>query len=165
MEHSVTSERTPPGQTVITPTDAELTRRRDAAVAMALEGFTQTFIANRLNVSQPTVCRWLRGLQRTGNLKSRVVKPDEAGAVSEPPQIGRAPFLTVEQLREIEAPRPGHRWTGREFQTAIFMSFGLRYSSSYCCGLLAYLRSEKPCATRFDVHRSSKDRKAEERQP
>ncbi|HEX4134603.1 MAG TPA: helix-turn-helix domain-containing protein [Bryobacteraceae bacterium] len=157
MEKLGTWEQTPLVQPALTPTDAELTRRRDAAVAMAIEGFTQNHIAKKLNVSQPTVCRWLRGTQRTGIPKSRVLKPEEAEAVGEKPPIGRAPFLSFKQLREIQAQWPGHRWTGREFQTAIFNSFGLRYSPGYCCVLLAYLRSENSGATRFDIGRLSPD--------
>jgi transposase len=139
----------------LTPTDAELTRRRDAAMAMAGEGFSQTYIANKLAVAQPTVCRWLRGTQRSRTLKSRVLKPEEADAAGEKPQIGRAPCLTVEQLRGIEAQHPGHRLTGREFQAAISDTFGIRYSLPYCWGLLRYLRPENAGATRFDIGRSS----------
>jgi transposase len=141
----------------LTPTDAELTRRRGAAIAMALEGFSQTSIARKLAVAQPTVCRWLRGTQRSRILKSRVLRPEEADAAGEKPQIGRAPCLTVEQLREIKAQRPGHHYTGREFQAAILETFGIHYSLPYCWGLLRYLRPENSRATRFDIDHPARE--------
>jgi len=140
-----------PGSSVAT--DAELDRRRDIALPMAREGFTQTSIAKKLNVEQPTVSRWVSGIQRSRASKS-TLKPEETGASEEKPQIGRAPFLTVEQLSEIKDQRPGYRWTGREFAAAIFDAFGVRYSLSHSCTLLACLRPENSGATRFNVSRS-----------
>jgi transposase len=129
------------------PTDAEIAGRRDRALSMARENFSQTYIANKLNVSQPTVSRWLHGTHGFGT--SRVSRRDETAR--QKPQIGRAPQLTVEQLRAIVARC--NPTTGSEFQTAIFDAFAVRYSPGYCCGLLTHLRSVTPGTTRFDIHR------------
>jgi transposase len=136
-------------------TDAELSRRRNTAIEMAREGFTQVAIGQRLKVTQPTVARWLRGTQRPGNSTKQVSDPDKTVAgVGHSPKIGRAPLLTDEQLQLVYARRPDHEWTGSQFTDAISNAFGVTYSSArYGCLLLKSLRDRSSGSTRFDTNR------------
>src|SRR5947209_6119097 len=112
-EGRVTAKQATPVQPAFTPTDSELARRRETAAAMAREGFSQSYIARKLNVTQPTVCRWLHGTQGFGTSKPHVLEPEKTAAgAGTKPQNGRAPFLTIEQLRKLKGKEQD--WTGRK---------------------------------------------------
>jgi transposase len=148
------------------PIDLEMERRREAALKLWSEGFTQVVIADHLKVGQGTVSRWVRRVRRL----RKGQKPLVSAAVLREmrtlkPHDGRPPVLSMEQLRAVWehparfAPSPRSRpnqWTGSRFANALFETYGVRYSISYSNGLLAHLKSEG-LRTRFDVQRKSAD--------
>lgn len=143
----------PDAACVTAPTDAELLRRRAAALKLRAEGRTQTYIAKRLNVSQPTVSSWLRA--RTRKRAARTFADPLAAAFSKPPD-GRPPLVTDDQLRAILAAWPvRRRVTGNAFRQAIRDTHGVRYSLSHACGLLRYLRGIG--VTRFEARHAELD--------
>lgn len=129
-------------------TDDDLRRRRDAAFALAQAGCSENAVAKSLNVSQPTVHRWLNGTQRAGAVGSAAAAP----RMPRPkPRDGRPPLLTDGQLRALLAVQPG--MSGSKFRNAVSDAFGITYSLSHCCALLKYLREG---ATRFAANRRNR---------
>lgn len=153
----------PETEVPLTPTDAELARRRISAEQMWTYGFTQVYIARKLNVSQTTVSRWVNGGQRRrAASKPRIRAADQPDVRDRKPQIGRPPVLTMEQLRKVWLqkecfPFKGQafaddRWTWKRFSDAVFDTYGVRYSSSSASAILKCLEAETPL-TRFDAQR------------
>jgi hypothetical protein len=85
-----------------------------------------------------------------------------AAGVGNRPRNGRAPFLTIEQLRNVK--EKAQHWTGRKVTDAIFEEFGVRYSPAYGNKLLAYLRLSNAEATRFDAFRAGTGKAAAARE-
>jgi transposase len=134
------------------PTDAELARRREEALRLWGEGFTQVWIARRLNVAQPTVSRWVRGRYRLRAL--RPPQPEHLiPACSSAPLACRPHVMTDDQLGEVWETRPAESWTGSAFAAALAEAFGVRYSVRYACALLGRLRLGKSSGSRFDSTR------------
>lgn len=132
------------------PSDAELSRRRDAALKLSREGHPQTSIAKKLRVSQPTICRWLQRTQRPGATKAPAADLSSRRLKA---QNGRAPKVTDTQLKRLFTRRRESLWTGSQFRDAIRKKFGVEYSLQHCCALLTYLRTGQ--GTRFDAqHRA-----------
>ena len=122
----------------------EMERRRGAAELLLRRGYTQTSIADYLNVTQATICRWSKemGITKTGRAR-RVLNPDAVpeglfSPEARQKQAHRPKFLTVEQLREVHSQR--NHWTWPEFAAALFDAYGVRYSRSQASAFLAQLR-------------------------
>jgi transposase len=114
---------------------------------MRAHGHTFAYIAQRLNVSYTAVANWNLGKQR--GRAPRTFADPPTGPLA-PPQLGRAPRLTDEQLRALVTDVPdGRRMTGEAFRDAIRETYGVSYSLSHACGLLRYLRGVGE--TRFDA--------------
>ena len=123
-------------------------RRRRAAELLLREGYSQTSIANYLNVTQATISRWSRLLGITGKKGAprREFNPDAVPEALISPearqkQAHRPTFLTSDQIRQVWAHRP--RWTGHEFADALAEAYGVRYARSQASALLAQLDGPK----------------------
>jgi transposase len=89
---------------------------RQRIVAAHEEGMTQTQIAQRFAVSQPTVCRLVKQWQSEHDLKEK-------------PKSGRPPCLSAAQLPQLEALAASRTdWTLAQLADAWQERFGTRLS-------------------------------------
>jgi transposase len=139
------------GATSAQPTDADIAWRRMMAIKAFREGWTQIWIAKTLNVSQPTVSRWVRGEKRSRVLRPPPLVLDDPQMARGHSPVGRAPILTDEQIGKVWGKRRG--WTAKAFSVALHTAYGTTYAPEYCYALLYRLAGGNQ-ATRFAIQRT-----------
>lgn len=100
--------------------------RRQRAVELHQQGWTQAAIAQALGVTAGAVCQWLKARREQG----------EQALLSQRSRAGKRPKLTPEQQKELlalldagaeESGQIGERWDGKRVAALIKRHFGVSY--------------------------------------